>query len=204
MIKLIYPKVELITPISQLTEYPKLIEQIGRVCYKSEDRIQEGSAARFIKNIIKRGHESVIEHCSISYKFICSRSCSHQLVRHRLCSFSQESMRYCDYTRGKLEVIIPSEVKTEHQRQLITNTYTQAYKTYIELRNSGLKPEDARFVLPHGTKTELVVSANIRQWRHVLKTRLDSHAQWEIRNLMNTILYELNFYLPTFFEDILK
>ena len=205
-ITVVAPKAILLTPVAQLLTYPGQVEVATRTCYKSEDRISEGSATRLIRGVIKRGHESVIEHCNVSYRFICSRAASHQIVRHRLCAFSQESMRYVDYGKKGFQVVVPPLILDDQAKlKEYMSFMEECYKKYISLRSSGMRPEDARFVLPQASKTELVMTANLREWRHVIKQRaLNPHAQWEIRSLMKAVLYELSHYLPVFFEDLLE
>jgi thymidylate synthase (FAD) len=206
MITVVKPEARLITPVHHLKEYARLIEFAGRTCYKSEDRVDEDSADRFVRGIIKRGHESVIEHCSVTYKFICSRACSHQLVRHRIAAYSQESQRYCDYGRLGFQIIVPPSI----EKDPVLNTAfidecRHTYVLYCKLRDFGIPPEDARFLLPNACKTEVVTTFNLRMWRHVLVERwLNRRAQWEIKGLMRAVAYELNNYLPMFFEDIVK
>ena len=204
MITIVEPGAELLTPVEHLAEYPRLIEQFGRTCYKSEDRITNQSADRFIKSIIKRGHESVIEHCVVTYKITCSRAASHQLVRHRIAAYSQESQRYCDYGKLGFQVIVPPSIENN---PLLKNVFVtackKAYGEYLSLRQQGIPPEDARFLLPNASKTEVVTTFNLRQWRHVIRERgLNPHAQWEIKGIFRDILYELNHYVPIFFEDL--
>jgi thymidylate synthase (FAD) len=205
-VTIIEPKVELITPVSHLVDYSTLIELAGRTCYKSEDRIDKDSADRFIKGIIKAGHLSVVEHCSISYRFTCSRAASHQLIRHRISAFSQESQRYCDYGKLGFQVILPPKIAADpRSREDFILAAEHAYSWYLTLRGRGIPPEDARFVLPNCSKTEVVTTFNLRMWRHVIKERgMNSHAQWEIRSLAMAVLYELNHYLPSFFGDMVQ
>jgi thymidylate synthase (FAD) len=204
-VTIVEPRADLITPVSHLLDYSKLIELAARTCYKSEDKIGEGTDRRIIKMLIKKGHESVLEHCGITYKITCSRTCSHQLVRHRIAAFSQESMRYCDYSGTGLQVIVPPEISINGMEKEFLEACDRCYEDYRRYRSAGVKPEDARFILPNATKTEVVTTFNIRMWRHVLRQRwLNKHAQWEIRKVMNDIAYELNHYLPVFFEDIVE
>jgi len=205
-ITIVKPGAELITPVNHLVDYAKLIETAGRSCYKSEDRITNESAPRFIRSIIKRGHESVIEHCSVTYRITCSRACSHQLVRHRIAAFSQESQRYCDYGKLGFQVIMPPTIDNHVlARVCFVNQVREAYSNYLALREYGIPPEDARFLLPNASKTEVVTTFNLRQWRHVFNERLlNPHAQWEIKSIMRDIAYELNNYIPIFFEDIVE
>jgi len=176
------------------------IERCGRICYKSEDKITEGSAEKFIKMLIRSKHESVLEHVSLTAIVICSRSCSHQLVRHRIAAYSQESQRYCDYGKKGLQVICPPSVINKEKW---ANTIEYIYNEYLLQLKEGILPEDARYLLPNATKTELAVTFNIRQWRHVLLERaLNSHAQWEIKNIFRKILFDFNNKLPILFGDL--
>ena len=205
-LSIVEPKVELLTPISHLVDYEKLIELAGRNCYKSEENITDFSAQKFITGtIIKNGHLSVIEHCGVMYRIICSRATSHQIVRHRIGShYSQESMRYVDYGRRGYQIIIPPSIQQNPEMsEQFKESCVRDYQMYTKFRNEGIKPEDARFLLPHASKTELVMSCNLRQWRHVIEERaLNNHAQWEIQGIMRDILYELSHYLPSFFNDL--
>jgi len=210
----------------------KHIERCGKICYKSEDRITNNSAERFVKSIRLSGHESVMEHATITAIVVCSRACSHQWVRHRVgSSYSQESQRFCSYgKKNSLQVIcppsiglLPSDYRGDYDRDTykwilwrddrqITCANEQqvrwvmhvdsAYAEYVRELKGGIKPEDARYLLPNATKTELAVTFNLRQWRHFFKTRCDRHAQWEIRNIANSILTDLTQKFPAIFEDL--
>lgn len=200
------PSAYLMTPVDHLKQYVELIEQAGRTCYKSEDRITESSGTKFVGSLIARGHESVIEHCSVMFRFTMSRAASHQLVRHRLCGFSQESQRYCDYGDLGFQIIVPPFVQSNPRALCVYLAQCEkAYDEYIALRDLGVPPEDARFLLPNACKTEVVVSSNLRNWRHMIKERaLNHHAQWEIRGLMRSVLFTMNFHLPAFFQDLMR
>lgn len=213
-------------PETTLKMFPLVLEHLercGRICYKSEDKINKNSAERFLRAIIKSGHESVIEHISLTAIIICSRACSHQLVRHRIAAYSQESQRFCNYNRNKsLEVICPFQIPPgnyeeygkiiEEDGQKLSLNDVQAewvslinmiYEEYCREIENGVKPEDARYLLPNATKTELAVTFNLRQWRHVFRERaLNRHAQWEIRNIFTSILDDLKIKLPVLFEDL--
>lgn len=207
---------EILSPIDR-KEILRFIEQIGRVCYKSEDKITEDSAQRFVASIVKRGHLSVIEHVSISVRFICDRGVSHELVRHRLASFSQESSRYCDYNKKGVRFIIPcwSNIPIG---QIEWGTMPIQYMTpaevlwmrsmldaeliYQGLRGMGWKPEQARSVLPNSLKTELVMTANLREWRHILSLRVAPPAHPQMRELMIPLLAEFKQRIPVVFDDI--
>lgn len=185
----------------------KKIELCGRVCYKSEDKITIDSDKRFIKNIIKRGHEAVLEHASFSVKFTCDRGISHQIVRHRIASYCQESTRYCNYMNDKFSneicVIKPCffDECSENYKTWFKSCL-QCEKNYFELIKNGAKPEEARNVLPNSLKTELVMTANIREWRHFLKLRTSKAAHPQIRELANMTLNLFNAGGNILFEDI--
>lgn len=180
----------------------KLIEKIGRICYKSENRITKYSYKKFIKNLIQKGHTSVLEHAVASFKITgVSRIMTHQLVRHRLASYTQVSNRY---TTAK-NYIIPDSIK---QNKELLNKYialmNNSFKLYNELINNSIKKEDARFILPQCIQTEIIMTANFREWRHILELRLHKSAQWEIRKTMQEILKILYNNSPVIFEDIIN
>jgi len=191
-------KVELlsITPDAE-----KLIEKAGRTCYLSFDKITEDSTEKFIRMLVKSGHESVLEHAYATFRITGgSRAFTHQIVRHRLCSFSQQSQRYVD-EKG-FEVVTPHSIeKNKEAKSLFDNFIRNAKDTYIKLQSLGIRKEDARFVLPNAVESEIVISANFREWRHVLKERCDKSAQWEIREIALEILLTLKKHAPVIFED---
>lgn len=185
----------------------KKIERIGRVCYKSEDKITEKSSQRFISNILDNGHESVIEHEKISVRIICDRGVSHEIVRHRIASYSQESTRYCNYSKEKfgneLTFIKPlfwDENTTEYR--LWYDSMKQIEGSYMQLIELGASPQEARSVLPNSLKTEIVVTMNLREWRHFLKLRTSSRAHPQMREVACLILNEFHNQIPIIFEDI--
>lgn len=200
---IIDPSVEIITPLEWIRDYPRIIELCGRTCYKSEDRITIGSSDKFIETIMKSGHHSVIEHMSITVKFIGDRSMSHQLVRHRLAAYSQESQRYCSYGKKGFTFVCPPTIRDDSglfefwcKKRLDD---IREYELYI---NNGVPPEDARSVLPNAMKTEVVTTYNLRQWRHVFAERaLNPKAQWQIRMIMGDCLREFGRLLPSIFGD---
>ena len=204
--KIIKPSVELlsITPNAE-----KLIERAGRVCYKSEDLITEESSAKFIQNIIKRGHEAVLEHASASLLFICDRGVTHELVRHRLVAYCQESTRYCDYSKDKfgneLTFIEPcfwnkeEDLQKRIEWQGLLGLTEQYYFRLIEL---GVTAQEARSVLPNSLKTEIVATANLREWRHILKLRTSPAAHPQIAEVMNIAKTILKKECPNVFGDI--
>lgn len=219
LIEVIKPSWEILTNTEGLVQH---IERCGRTCYRSEDRITDTSAERFVRTICRNNHESVLEHASITVRIICDRACSHQLVRHRIASYSQESQRYCDYSKRGLQVICPPSIgipvgvyeygydtlhgkwgeKVSRIQGDWLSTVLGCYSTYKSLREAKIPPEDARSVLPNATKTEVVTTFNLRQWRHVFVERaLNSAAQWQIREIMQSLLVEFRNRLPAIFED---
>lgn len=183
------------------------LEKAGRTCYKSEGRIGDGTAEKFIANIIKRGHESVLEHEKITVRFICDRGVTHEIVRHRIASYSQESTRYCNYSQDKfgneLTFIKPCFWnEDDEQYKLWLNTMQYIEDMYNKLIASGAKPEEARSILPNSLKTEIVVTMNLREWRHFFKLRTASAAHPQIREISLALLDELKQKLPVIFGDI--
>ena len=182
----------------------QFIEKCGRTCYKSEDKITQNSAEQFVKNIMKSGHESVIEHYNVTVKFICDRGISHEIVRHRLASYSQESTRYCNYSKnGEITVIEPYfKINTREQRIIWTAACQQAENYYFVLLKAGASPQEARAVLPNSLKTEVVMTANLREWRHFIKMRSASSAHPQIRELSLNLLEEFKSKIPIIFDDL--
>lgn len=202
---------EILTPISAggITELER-IETAGRVCYKSEARITEDgeSAKKFVQMLINRGHTAMIEHSSLSVKFIVDRGVSHELVRHRIASFAQESTRFCDYSKDKfnhnLTFIKPcflDENSTDYQ--LWHDAMEHCEKSYFEMLQNGLTPQEARAVLPNSTKTELIITANYREWRNMFKLRTDKAAHPQMREVMIPLLEELREKIPVVFDGIM-
>lgn len=154
----------------------RAIESAGRTCYKSEWKITPESANEFVGMVLNRHHESVIEHQHITVRFICDRGVSHELVRHRLSSYSQESTRYCNYASDKfgreLTFIKPCFWHEDSIHYVVwSNMMKCAEDTYLAMLGTGVKPQEARSVLPNSLKTEIVMTANLREWRHVFKLR---------------------------------
>lgn len=208
--KIVKPSYEIQTYISPygILELER-IEQAARVCYKSEDRyVDQGeSAKKLIRNLIKNGHEAMLEHSSLTVKFICDRGISHELVRHRMASFAQESTRYCNYSQDKfgsqIIVIEPFYLeKGSEAYRLWKYEMERAEEAYFELLNQGLTPQEARCVLPNSLKTEVVITANYREWRHMLKLRTDKAAHPQMRELMVPLLKDLYEQIPVIFDDI--
>ena len=179
------------------------IEFAGRTCYKSEDRITPDSAEKFVKTLISREHTAMIEFGDITIKFITNRNVTHELVRHRLCSFAQESTRYCSYA-GEIVCIRPVWLGSTNYEQLKAWTEAMHYAEYFynKLLRLGWRLEQAREVLPNSLKTEIAVKANIREWRHIFKLRTSKQAHPQIKALMQNCLDELKTKVPIVFEDI--
>jgi len=209
----IHPSIEILTE----TDYPTMlrhIERIGRVCYKSEDKIREGSAEGFIRGIIKRGHESVIEHESISVRVVCDRGVSHEIVRHRIASYSQESTRYCNYAGekfgGQITCIDPAtgfgyDLSLPEDRkkwEIWQRAMEAAEQAYFALLDAGAKPEEARSVLPNSLKTEIVMTMNLREWRHFLRLRASRAAHPQMAEAAALLRTAFKDRYPVFFEDL--
>ncbi len=185
----------------------KRLERAGRVCYKSEDKISADSAEIFIGSIIKRGHESVLEHEKITVSIICDRGVTHELVRHRIASYSQESTRYCNYTNEKfgseLTFIKPCFWVDDDPQYLIwKGQMEQIENAYNQLIKTGASPQEARSILPNSLKTEIVVTMNIREWRHFFKLRTSAAAHPQMREIANMLLAEFKKKIPILFDDI--
>lgn len=200
--RVVKQKVELlwITPLAE-----QLIEQAGRTCYKSEEKITPISAAAFVRKLIKMGHEAMIEHASASFKIITDRGISHEIVRHRIASFSQESSRFCNYSNKKfgnqITVIEPLDL-TEQQKIDWILACRFAEKKYFKMLADGAAPQTARSVLPTCLKTELIMTANFREWRHFIKLRSSKAAHPQIRIIAGLIWGNLMAYAPCVFENL--
>jgi thymidylate synthase (FAD) len=225
--KLVKASFKILTPIHR-NEILAAIERAGRTCYKSEDSITEESANKFVQMLINRGHESVLEHQSISVLVVCDRGVSHELVRHRIASFSQESTRYCNYSKKQFgkecTFIIPEwlDMNEGHYKytamgwqngcvvlpdlpalNYFMDVLDDAEHAYFDLLEWGWTPQQARSVLPNALKTEIVITANLREWRTIFKQRTSSAAHPQMREIMIPLLKELQSNLPIIFDDIL-
>lgn len=191
-------KIELlfITPNAE-----KLIETAGRTSYLSFDKQEEGSEKKFIRMLIKRGHYSVLEHAYATFRISgVSRAFTHQLVRHRLCSFTQQSQRRVD--ESNFRYVEPPSIKNKIEAHKIFNEFIEyARKTYTKLVEMNIPKEDARYVLPNAIESQIVVIVNLREWRHIVELRGSPNAQWEIRRVAIEILKILKKHAPTVFED---
>ncbi|MDO8634915.1 MAG: FAD-dependent thymidylate synthase [Dehalococcoidia bacterium] len=179
------------------------LEACGRIAYKSEDKIAPGTAEKFLAGILKRGHESVIEHVTLSVKFICDRGVTHELVRHRLCAFTQESTRYCNYGKLGMTFIKPCFWQPGTTEYLLwLKSMEEAEFKYLQLLEIKATPQEARSVLPNSLKTEIICTANLREWRHILKLRTSKAAHPQMREVMLPLLAEFRKALPVIFGDI--
>lgn len=205
--KVIYPGVYIESDISE-DDAIMLIEKAGRVCYRSENKIKRDSGKTFIRNILKRGHESVIEHVSVTVRVICDRGVSHEIVRHRIASYSQESTRYCNYLDDKfgneITVIMPCFFKDDecYGYKVWYDACQFAEDAYFELLRHGASPQEARSVLPNSLKTEMFITMNLREWRHFFKLRCSPAAHPQMRQIANMILNQFKQLFPLFVEDI--
>lgn len=186
------------------------IEAAARTCYKSEGKIQEGSAAKLVAGLIKSGHEAMLEHASVTVKFVVDRGISHELVRHRLASFAQESTRYCNYSKddfgSEITFIIPDYLEYKSEGWNIwKESMKQAEDAYFKMLDFGLSPQQARAVLPNSLKTEVVMTANLREWRHFFKLRAlgttgKSHPQ--MLEVAVPLLEDMKNLIPVVFDDL--
>ena len=213
---------EILTKISECAkEELQMIEKIGRVCYKSEDLIIEDgeSAKKFVAMLIKNGHEAMLEHSNLSVKFIVDRGISHELVRHRIASFAQESTRYCNYAKDKFGsecnfmdinpgIKLDNKMKSMETSEIALvleeweKAMEDAERHYMTMLELGATPQIARSVLPNSTKTEIIVSANYREWRNFFKLRIPRTAHPQMRQVTIPLLKELKEKIPVIFDDI--
>lgn len=230
--RIIEPSYEILTEISEGgVKELQHVEKIGRVCYKSEGKITEDgeSAKKFVQMLIGRGHEAMIEHSTLSVKFTVDRGVSHELVRHRIASFAQESTRYCNYSKDKFDNGV-TFVKPGWCEENISGTYkivwdglcglsdrcvpkdkatnwwfwhmALAERDYLKLIENGWTPQEARSVLPNSTKTEIIITTNYREWRSILKLRTQNNCHPQMLEVTRSLLKELKEKLPIIFDDI--
>jgi len=180
-----------------------VIEKAARTCYCSTPKAQSASEKNFIYRIIKNGHHSVLEHASATFRITSvSRNFTHQLVRHRLCAFSQRSQRYVN--EKNFAFVEPESIRKKNEaHELFEWFIAEAKDTYCKLQELGIKNEDARFVLPNAVQSEIIISANFRELRHIFCVRCNRHAQWEIRNIALQMLRIMKKEAPSVFQDFL-
>ncbi len=194
----------------------EVIEAAGRTCYKSEELITPDSAYEFVHKLIRRGHLAMIEHAWMSYRVVCDRGVTHEIVRHRLFSYAQESTRYCDYSGG-VTFVIPPWIKIEsgEYHENMTTYFTdpscelswlrfmlKSEATYIELLSNGWSPQLARGVLPNALKTEIVMTGNLREWRHFFTLRTAKTAHPQMREVADMILKDARGRVAVVFENL--
>jgi thymidylate synthase (FAD) len=187
-------------------ELAKKIERAGRVCYKSEEKIGKDTYENFIRRIIRSGHESVLEHEKITVKIVCDRGVSHEIVRHRIAAYSQESTRYCNYSADRFQnnitFIEPFFFYTDEGYQLWEKACQHAEETYLEMLRCGFSPQEARSVLPNSLKTEIVVTYNLREWRHFFELRAEHAAHPQMQQIAIPLLLFFKDHIPCLFDDI--
>jgi len=208
---MIKAKTEILTNISEGgIEELKLIELIGRTCYKSEDKIAEdgSTAKKFVKQLINDGHEAMLEHSLLTVKFTVDRGITHELVRHRLFSFAQESTRYCNYSKDKfgnqITFIVPCCLDFEKLYEW-KKACIEAEEAYFKLLKEGCTPQEARAVLPNSTKSDIIVSGNYRQWRHFFNLRaaeVTGKVHPQMKEVTIPLLEEVHNRIPIVFDDI--
>ena len=230
--KFIEPSFEILSKDFKRENVLTAIECAARTCYKSEDKITNDSAERLVRSLVKRGHEAMLEHApTLSVQFICDRGVSHELVRHRLFSFAQESTRYVDYNNTGTQFIIPEWIKGKDRETILNFKYKSINELndniesimntfedkknwwfvsvcmfsdvyYRSLIETGWKPQQARTVLTNSIKTEIVVTGNVREWRNFFKLRLDRAAHPQMRELTIPLFRSLYADIPEIWEDI--
>ncbi len=183
------------------------IERCGRTCYKSENLITDTSAETFVANILKRGHESVIEHEKVTVRVICDRGVSHEIVRHRIASYSQESTRYCNYQKDKfgneLTFIKPVFWEENSKEYILWCDMMQKIEdNYMKLIDMGATPQETRSILPNSLKTEIVVTMNLREWRHFFRLRTAETAHPQMQEIARPMLETFKEKIPVVFDDI--
>ena len=196
----------LVTLVSITPHSEKLIETAGRTCYKSENLITRDSSEAFIEKIVRSGHESVLEHARATFRIRTQRYTTHQIVRHRLFSYSQESQRYCDYSSEKhsngVQFICPMSMKNPTLRRIWEESCRDAEQQYLDLLENGASPQEARSVLPSSTKTEIVMTGNFRLWRDFIKLRWSTHAQADVQFIARSVYSALMAHAPSVFKDL--
>lgn len=204
--KVIRPSIEILSKESY-EDMLELIELAGRTCYKSEDNITDDSAERFIKSLMDKKHKSVLEHAKVTIRVICDRGVTHEIVRHRMASYSQESTRYCNYSKDKfgneITVIKPCFLEENTEKyNLWLKTCENCEKSYFEMLNMGMTPQEARDILPNSLKTEIVMSLNISSWRNFFELRTPKAAHPQMREVAKMIFDEFKAKYPIFVYGI--
>ena len=204
--KLIKPSTEILTPINGM-DVLKAIEIAARTCYKSEDKTTDDSAKKLVSGLLKSGHEAMIEFVDITVKFICDRGVSHEIVRHRVASYAQESTRYCNYSKDKFGnelSFIHNDIDDMDNAGAVdyANTLETIESTYFQLIKDGVAPQMARAILPNSLKTEINVKMNLREWRHFFSLRCAPAAHPQMRELTIPLLEKMHNLVPIIFDDL--
>ena len=201
-LKIIKPKVSIESKFNS-EKLLKNLERYGRVCYKSENKITLNSTRKFLATIIKSGHESVIEHEKITVRVVCDRGVTHEIVRHRIGSYSQESTRYCNYKSHGIKVIKPFFFIDKKKYKIWRETMIVCETAYNKLIELGAKPQEARSVLPNSLKTEIIITYNLREWRHFFKLRCSKKAHPQMREITISLLKKFQNRIPIIFDDFI-
>ena len=206
--RIIKPSIEILSK-ETYEDMLEIIELAGRTCYKSEDNITDDSAERFIKSLMNKNHKSVLEHAKVTLRVICDRGVSHEIVRHRMASYSQESTRYCNYSKDKfgneITVIKPCFLEENTEKyDLWLKTCENCEKSYFEMLEMGMTPQEARSILPNSLKTEIVMSMNISSWRNFFQLRTAKAAHPQMREVADMIFDEFEKRYPIFVYKISK
>ena len=204
--KVIKPSIEILSKESY-EDMLEIIELAGRTCYKSENNITDDSAERFIKSLMNKNHKSVLEHAKVTIRVICDRGVTHEIVRHRMASYSQESTRYCNYSKDKfgneITVIKPCFLEENTEKyNLWLKTCENCEKSYFEMLNMGMTPQEARDILPNSLKTEIVMTLNISSWRNFFELRNSKAAHPQMREVAKMIFDEFEKKYPIFVYGI--
>lgn len=186
------------------------IEIAGRTAYKSEAGISQDSSREFVKMIVARQHLSVLEHVVVSARVVCDRGISHEIVRHRIASYTQESTRFCNYSDerfgGEIAFVLPSFLYEKAEEDPLFGKWRhamlEAERTYLEMLRLGAKPEEARSVLPNSLKTEMVMTMNLREWRHFFSLRTSPSAHPDMQIMAKVLLVEFRSHIPIVFDDV--
>lgn len=192
---------KIVHPSFEILEFPEnsieTIELAARTCYKSEDKITKGSAEKLVRHLINRGHDAMLEFCDATVKVVCDRGVTHEIVRHRIASYAQESSRYCDYGKLGVKFIVPSDFKLDDTDVTFLSECERQYNRCLE---KGRTPQQARYFLPNGLKTEIVMKMNFREWRHFFSLRTAQAAHPDMRNLFKHVQSEFRLRVPIIFE----
>lgn len=223
--RLLKASFEVETPYEEIARTNTILEKIGRTCYKSENKITSSSADAFIEMLVEKGHWAMLEHRSVSIRFICDRGVSHEIVRHRVASYAQESTRYCDYSKSKfdgsiavinMKDVMAMEVGKVHDGAMITlehatewlhiwtSAIRDAEEAYIKLRKAHCPAQLARSVLPNSLKTEIVVTMNLREWYHFFTLRTAAAAHPQMQELTIPLLRRFQEWFPMIYGGVLS